>query len=122
MSRLNINSYQLDMQDRIAIVLESGLAARSGDIRRCSDGLRGLAVTVVLSRQTRATSTSQPLPLITTRLDQAHNAIECDQWNFNPEENHRPMLVSLLMMSVLVMTRKMANVPAAAAAGPASVV
>lgn len=44
MNRGNINSYPLDMQDRIVIVLEYGQAARSGDIQRCIESLGGLAV------------------------------------------------------------------------------
>lgn len=45
MSSTSISSYPLDMQDRIAIVLEDGRTARSSDIQRCIERLGGLAVT-----------------------------------------------------------------------------
>ncbi len=44
MSSAPINAYPLDMQDRIAIVLENGQTARSGHMLRCIESLEGLAV------------------------------------------------------------------------------
>ena len=44
MSSGHINSYPLDMKDRIAIVLEYGETARSGNMQRCIESLGGLAV------------------------------------------------------------------------------
>ncbi|ETX05567.1 hypothetical protein [Candidatus Entotheonella palauensis] len=45
MSSVNINSYPLDVKDRIVIVLEYGRIARSSKIQGCIERLGGLAVT-----------------------------------------------------------------------------